>query len=85
MIKKAINFFHKRIGNHIVGLREVALQKNGKVCHIYQIINRNTSTTKEVFLWQDNSNIIHLDGDLNGLPLATLEQFHNEHEYSPSN
>ncbi len=81
---RAINFFHKRIGNHIVGLKEVCLQKNGKVCHIYQIINRNNNSTKEVFLWQDNRGITHLDGDLNKLPLETLEAFHAQHEYSTS-
>ncbi len=81
-MKQFINFFFKRVGSHLIRLEEVFLQKNGKAGHIIEI--KKDKQSSKVFIWKDNKDIAHVDGNLMGLSSDALLAFYNTHEYKTS-
>ncbi len=77
---QTIHFHPVRINNHTIRIKEVALQKNGKVCHILDV-SRFKERPSEVFIWKDNKDISRVDGSLQGLSHEELMQFLNKYEY----
>lgn len=79
-MSQAIHFHPVRINNHSIRIKEVALQKNGKVCHILDV-SKFREKPSEVYVWKDNRDISHIDGHLMGLNPDDLMGFMQRYEY----
>lgn len=75
-----INFHPKKLNGLFIRLKEVFLQKNGKAGHIIEVKPFNKPAS-DVFVWKDNKNISHVDGDMKGMSHEDLLSFLNTHEY----